>query len=125
MRVKLFVLMFPILLLIVLTSRSACAEVALVQSDPEDGAVVAHAPKAITLRFDSAIDPAKTRVSLSEVGGRFTPALPRQPKVSGPTDHLTVVLPVLGMGSYVLRYKVVGADGRPFHGRVSFTAGGY
>jgi len=114
-----------VLLTICWSSGTAWGEVGLVQSIPVNGAVLAHAPGTITLSFDAPIDPTKTRLFFSEVGGRFTPPLPRQRFGSVPTDHLTVVMPILSKGAYVLRFKVVGIDGSSAHGRVSFTAGGY
>lgn len=110
----------PLLLALGLASQ-ASAHAVLMQSRPTDGASVPAGRLALDLRYNSRIDQARSRLSLSRQGEvaqvlKIVPAQAAQ-------DHLianTVVLP----GNYVLHWQVLSIDGHVTRGDVKFTVSG-
>jgi copper transport protein len=117
-------LLVPLLvpLLLVAASAPALAHAALLETDPEDGLVLAAPPSSVTLRFSEpvgtslgavrVIDPAGTRVDdgrpiRSDGGRRVTVALPE----------------ASAQGTYVLTWRVVSEDAHPVSGVSTFSVG--
>jgi len=74
----------------------------------EDAPVAPDVPTSVTLRFNSGIEQALTRVTLVREGGAQQ-ALEVAP-ADGPAN-VSVRLPALPAGSYALRYRVLAVDG--------------
>jgi methionine-rich copper-binding protein CopC len=74
----------------------------------ENAPVEPNVPTSVTLRFNSGIEQAFTRVTLVTEGGA------QQPLDVAPADGpatVSVRLPALPAGSYALRYRVLAVDG--------------
>jgi methionine-rich copper-binding protein CopC len=87
--------------------------------------VLARAPEEVTLRFNSRIEPQLTRVTITKDDGRPVP-LSLPVTVVGATSHqalgrLVIPLRPLARGTYVIRYKVLAADGHVTEGALRFT----
>jgi methionine-rich copper-binding protein CopC len=74
----------------------------------ESAPVEPNVPTSVTLRFNSGIEQAFTRVTLVREGGAQQ-ALEVAP-ADGPAN-VSVRLPALPAGSYALRYRVLAVDG--------------
>jgi hypothetical protein len=99
----------------------ATAHAIVLESVPANDAVLAHAPQRVTLRFNSKIEKQLARVTLSEGRGSAQPVSiasdGREP------DRLEIPLPPLSPGRYVIRYKVLSADGHVTEGALRFAVG--
>jgi copper resistance protein C len=88
----------------------AGAHAFLVKSLPARGAVLRHAPERVELWFNERLEPAYSSVSVAtEAGTRVD----RGDVTVGPDDprKLSVRLPALEPGRYVVRFRVVSVDG--------------
>jgi len=121
----------PTLLLLLgllpVVSSPVAAHAIVLESVPAPDAVLARAPEHVILRFNSKIEKRLTRVMLA--GGGGTPR-PMTVDTGGPDDgardpdRIVVPLRPLAPGSYVLRYKVLSADGHVTEGALRFTVTG-
>ena len=96
----------------------ARAHAILVDSQPEIDATVPASPLDLTLRFNSRIDQARSRLTLTAPdGGKSTPAI----ATDSADDKLRAQLPALPPGHYSLRWQVLAVDGHITRGDVPFT----
>jgi methionine-rich copper-binding protein CopC len=95
------------------------AHALVVESFPRAHAVVVVSPPRIVLRFNSRIEKAFSSVALTGPGGRPVP-LPVAAPDPAP-NLLTLPLPPLEPGGYVVRWKVLSADGHVTVGAFRFT----
>jgi copper transport protein len=110
----------PVLLLIVLgVAAPALAHVNLVDSDPDDGAVLAVSPGEVTFTFDDPVETLPGGVRLFDAGGRQLESSAR-----AEDSVLTVDIPdSLDAGTYVVGWRVVSIDGHPIAGVLTFSIG--
>jgi len=97
----------------------ASAHAIVIESAPPADAVLANAPAHVTLRFNSKIERRLSRVTLGPVGSPPAPLTIAEGDES--PDRLVVALPPMVPGRYVLRYKVLSADGHVTEGALRFT----
>jgi methionine-rich copper-binding protein CopC len=108
-------------LVLALAATAVLAHAHLRKAVPADGGVVSVAPKNIVLSFS---EPARLTACWIQKG---TAA---KEKIDGlataPAQEISVAVPPLGPGSYVLSWRVVGDDGHIVPGEIHFTiaAGG-
>ena len=103
-------------LLFFLLGTNVFAHSHLEDSSPKDGAVLTESLKEITLTFETNLEPTST-FTLADAN-RATIALPVEIK----GDRLVGVLPEdLANGSYSIHWKIIGTDGHPLEGDLSFT----
>jgi copper transport protein len=107
-------------LMAVLASASAVhAHASLIRSEPADRAVVAQAPPELKLTFNEPVSPLVLRLvrpsgELVELKGTVAP------------DGATIVLelpPGTSLGTHLLSWRVVSADGHPVGGALTFSIG--
>jgi len=91
----------------------------VVESSPASGEVLSRAPFEITLRFNSRIEKTLSKATLTGPGGDPLP-LPQSAPDAAP-DRLIVSLPPLQPGLYLLRWKVLSADGHVTQGAFRFA----
>ena len=98
----------------------ARAHNSLISSDPADGAEVAAAPRQMTFRFDKSVPLDTVSVELIDGTGVRTEV---GQFVHGPAGDTEVIatLPAIRAGEVTVRWRLVGPDGHPITGRVSFT----
>ena len=114
--------LLSILLLVIggaLAAAPAEAHAVLLQSTPEDGAVLAAAPTEIVLGFDEPVTP--IRVELRNAAGAIVGG-GESLRAQDAELHLAVP-PGLGQGTYVLSYRVTSLDSHPVGGSVVFSIG--
>jgi len=101
-------------------AAAAHAHAILDQADPKVGSVVRTAPAEVRLRFSEALEPAFSTVQvLGEDGKRVEVG---RPQVNGAAhDVLTLALPQLAPGAYVVRWRAVSVDTHVTEGRYVFT----
>ena len=87
--------------------------------------VLSGSPEEVTLRFNSRIEPRLTRVTITKDDGRPVPLPLSVTDVNrnshGVPDRLVIPLRPLPRGTYVIRYKVLAADGHVTEGALRFT----
>jgi methionine-rich copper-binding protein CopC len=100
----------------------AAAHAIVLESVPAPDAVLAEPPANAMLRFNSKIEKRLTRVTLTPSGGApRSLAILNDGAGSGEPDRVVVSLGSLTPGPYVLRYKVLSADGHVTEGALRFT----
>ena len=105
------------LTLAVLTPRAANAHAILEASEPKPGGSVPAGPLALKLRFNSRIDRARSRLSLTRPD-RTKSTVPIDQ--DGAPDVLTAAV-IVQPGAHVLRWQVLAVDGHITRGDVAFT----
>jgi copper transport protein len=99
-------------------ARQAAAHASLQSTLPADGVTVPNAPKTFTLEFNEPVSPLVMR--LVRPNGQISTLT----DVSAQNKTVAVVAPEMAeLGSYVLSWRVVSADGHPVGGVVSFSVG--
>ncbi len=113
-------------LLAPLGTLPAAAHAIVLESVPARDAVLERAPERVILRFNSKIEKRLTRVTIAARDGAPTPvSIPSDgPGGDLQPDRLVVPLRPLPPGGYVLRYKVLSADGHITEGALRFTVTG-
>ena len=106
-----------------LVPPSAVAHAIVLESSPAHDAQLSTPPDRVVLRFNSKIEHALSRATIEPVGGRpvaLTAA--GTPGDARPApDRLVIPLRPLGPGTYVVRYRVLAADGHLTEGVLRFT----
>jgi hypothetical protein len=101
-----------------LGSGGARAHAIVVSSQPAANAVVHDKTVAVVVRFNSRIDPARSRLLLVRADGTSTTlALEDAPSA----DTLTATAGALAPGAYRLRWQVLAIDGHITRGDIPFT----
>jgi methionine-rich copper-binding protein CopC len=106
--------------LAVLHPPAAAAHASLVTSSPARRAVLAAAPARVELRFSERLEPAYSALSVHDAAGRRVDG---HDVAVGPDDRrtLSVSLPRLPAGTYVVRYRVLSVDGHVVESSFPFT----
>lgn len=103
-------------LLFFLLGTNVFAHSHLEDSSPKDGAVLTESLKEITLTFETNLEPTST-FTLADANRA---SIPVPVEIKG--DQLVGVLPEdLANGSYSIHWKIIGTDGHPLEGDLSFT----
>lgn len=98
----------------------AAAHAIVLESSPKHDAVLPEAPSRLVLRFNSRIEAALSRVTIEPSAGRPV-ALPVAAEAASAADRLVVPLQPLAPGIYIVRYRVLAADGHVTEGALRFT----
>lgn len=106
-----------------LVTAPAAAHAIILESIPPRDAVLARPPERVVLRFNSQIEKRLARVTLAGEDGRPQPisiasngALADQQP-----DRIVIPLRPLPPGQYVIRYKILSADGHVTEGAFRFS----
>lgn len=98
----------------------AAAHAIILESEPAAGAELVAPPARVYLRFNSKLEKRLSHVTLTSRDGRPVP-LPIAADGSEKPDRMVLPLRQLGPGAYVVRYKVLAADGHITEGALRFT----
>jgi methionine-rich copper-binding protein CopC len=102
---------------LVLVPRVALAHAVLVQSTPTIDATVEGPEVAVSMKFSSRVDGARSTILLSTFDGKAKPvAIERQSTPDTLTTHLTH----LSAGKYAIRWQVLATDGHVTRGEIPF-----
>ena len=100
-----------------LVPRVALAHAVLVQSTPTIDATVEGPEVAVSMKFSSRVDGARSTILLSTFDGKATPvAIEHQSTPDTLTAHLTH----LSAGKYAIRWQVLATDGHVTRGEIPF-----
>ncbi|HEY1994518.1 MAG TPA: copper resistance CopC family protein [Edaphobacter sp.] len=100
-----------------LVPRAALAHAVLVQSTPTMNATVEGPEVAVSMKFSSRVDGARSTILLSTFDGKAKPvAIEHQSTPDTLTTHLTH----LGPGKYAIRWQVLATDGHVTRGEIPF-----
>ncbi|MGH8879187.1 MAG: copper resistance CopC family protein [Stackebrandtia sp.] len=103
-------------LVLPVTATEAFAHVALVSSNPKDGAKLDEAPKSAKLTFSETLDAPSTKVAVTK--GEGEPVDGPKPEISG--DTITQPLRLPEKGRYTVAFHIVSEDGHPVRDSISF-----
>jgi len=99
--------------------RPATAHALVLESSPRADEVLTVSPQRIFLRFNSRIEKALSRITLTDPTGR---AVPLPVAAPDPTpNQLVVPVPPLEPSQYLVRWKVLSADGHVTEGAFGFA----
>ncbi len=99
--------------------RLAAAHALVLESFPRSDDIVTVSPQRIFLRFNSRIEKALSRITLTGPAGRAVPLPVTAPDL--PPNHLVVPVPFLEPGRYLVRWKVLSTDGHVTEGAFRFN----
>ncbi|MFM0735778.1 copper homeostasis periplasmic binding protein CopC [Paraburkholderia xenovorans] len=100
-------------------SSTAFAHAHLVSSEPAANADVA-APTEVTIHFTEPLEPAFSKIELSDAGGK--PAAQAASQVdNGDAKVMHLALPQLGAGRYAVHWTAVATDGHRTQGDFAFN----
>lgn len=97
---------------------AASAHAILLDSRPAAGGTVRTGKTTLTLRYNSRIDAARSRIGLVAPGGTET----RLAIMHGSTPDTLTATADLAAGHYLLRWQVLAVDGHITRGEIRFTA---
>ncbi|MBI3625793.1 MAG: copper resistance protein CopC [Candidatus Rokubacteria bacterium] len=99
--------------------RLAAAHALVLESSPRSDEIVTVSPQRIFLRFNSRLEKALSRVTLIGPAGRPVPLPVAAPDL--PPNYLVVPVPPIESGQYLVRWKVLSADGHVTEGAFRFS----
>ena len=99
---------------------AAAAHAIVLESEPAAGAKLAEPPARIYLRFNSKLEKRLSRVTLTAADGRPVPVAINADG-SEKADRIVLSPGALRAGAYVIRYKVLAADGHITEGALRFA----
>ena len=110
-------LMTAIAVVLVLLPRAAFAHAVLLQSSPAINSTTQGPDIAVSMKFSSRVDGARSTLLLSSEDGQSKPvAIERQSVPDTLTTHLTHLSP----GKYAIRWQVLATDGHVTRGEIPF-----
>jgi methionine-rich copper-binding protein CopC len=101
--------------LALLWSAGALAHAHLTDSAPVDGSQLLAGPAALVLSFSEAVQ--FTALSIQRNGGTPQKLVPPEQAAA----RLSVPLPKLAAGAYVVRWRTLGSDGHVVPGQIRFS----
>ncbi|MYT90099.1 hypothetical protein GTY40_03415 [Streptomyces sp. SID8359] len=103
----------------------AAAHAALTGSDPQDGAVVATAPKEVTLTFSEAIAVGDGSIRVLDPSSKRadTGVEPKDLSDGSTVRYGVELLPGLPYGTYTVAWQAISADSHPISGAFTFSIG--
>ncbi|RKN44537.1 copper resistance protein CopC [Micromonospora endolithica] len=99
----------------------ASAHAVVVATTPQRDAVLGYAPREVLVTFSEPVSPVPGRVQvLAPDGKRIDTGGPR---VRGTTMRIALRVPGRPLGTYLVSYRVISADGHPVAGSFTYSAG--
>ncbi|CAN7512783.1 MULTISPECIES: copper homeostasis periplasmic binding protein CopC [Duganella] len=103
-----------------LASLPASAHATLQASLPAADAVLPQAPQQVQLTFNEKVEPAFSSIALQDETGKVVPTDKAQTDAAHPAQ-MTLALPALKSGRYIVRWVAVGPDGHRRTGQYGFS----
>lgn len=103
------------------TAAPASAHAALVDTDPDEGAVVATAPETLVLTFNEPVRLTSRDVVVHDADGDPVPSSSRADGTEVSVDLADAA--ALADGTYVVSWTVLSDDGHPLSGALTFSVG--
>ncbi|MGH9034894.1 MAG: copper resistance CopC family protein, partial [Acidimicrobiia bacterium] len=108
---RLLVVVLAGVVLVALPAPPAAAHAVLVETNPAAATLLEAAPEAVTLRFNEPVSVSLGGVRVLDEEGKLVDA--GRVRRSGDGTTLTVPLPDVADGAYVVAWRVVSADSHP------------
>ena len=96
------------------------AHAVLVRSSPAARATLTRPPERVHLWFNERLEPAYSRASVWDAGGRQVDSADAAVDAAEPT-RLTVNVPALAPGTYMVKFRVLSVDGHLVESQFAFT----
>ncbi|MGH7266681.1 MAG: copper resistance CopC family protein [Candidatus Rokuibacteriota bacterium] len=109
-----------LLALALLAPIDAAAHAYLVKSVPTRRAAVLRAPARVQLWFNERIEPAFSRLAVWDAAGAQVDSKDARVSAEDPRE-LSVGLPPLAAGAYIVRFRVLSVDGHVVESEFPFT----
>jgi copper resistance protein C len=102
-----------------LIGQAAFAHALLERAVPAIGSEVAQPPSALQLTYSEAVEPAFSKVEVTDAGGKRVD----KNEITSRDDRRVVVVPLkpLAPGTYTVKWQVTSADTHQTRGHFSFT----
>ncbi|SDE64129.1 hypothetical protein SAMN05428966_109298 [Massilia sp. PDC64] len=101
-------------------TSSAFAHAKLQSSDPQAGSTLGSAPKQVRLKFNEALEPAFSKITVVGAENKEIPVTGTAVDKADPTV-MTAELPSLAAGEYRIRWSAMTHDSHKTKGEVPFT----
>lgn len=101
-------------------SAAAQAHAKLEGADPVPNSVLAKPPGAIQLKFNESLEPAFSKITITDAANRSV-QLPAVTVGMPGRKQMTVALPPLGAGVYHVQWTTMTRDGHKAKGEFNFT----
>lgn len=101
-------------------TSSAFAHAKLQSSDPQAGSSIAGAPKHVRLKFNEALEPAFSKITLAGPDNKEIPVTAVAVDKEDPSV-MTAQLPALPAGAYRIQWSAMTHDSHKMKGEVPFT----
>ncbi|MES2900343.1 MAG: copper homeostasis periplasmic binding protein CopC [Pseudomonadota bacterium] len=111
---------FPAALLAFACAGQAMAHAVIKTSVPAQGAVLAAAPKEVTISFNEKVEAMFTSASVKNAAGATVSTHKAAIDPADPT-MLRLPLPALSAGQYTVKWHAVGSDGHRRNGEIRFS----
>ncbi len=109
-------------LLVTVLAGAASAHAVLLSENPRASSTVRIAPGELELTFNENVEVSFGSIKVfNEKGDPVDVGTPHS--VSSPAHTVATSLPHLGVGAYVVTWRVISADSHPVHGGYTFTVG--
>lgn len=108
-----------VIVLVAAAASTAHAHARLESSAPQAGSTVASAPKQVRLKFNEALEPAFSKIRLTDAKNAEI-ALPRTEVDKADQTVMAAPLPVLGSGTYHVQWTTMTHDGHKAKGEFTF-----
>jgi putative copper export protein/methionine-rich copper-binding protein CopC len=113
-------LIFGLLVVLASPASPASAHAALLETDPQSGAVLAEAPKEAVLTFSEPVRIVPGKIHI--IGPDGQPVDGGKPTTGGPRLRIPMKSTTVH-GSYLISYRVISADSHPISGGIPFSIG--
>ena len=102
------------------SAGTAQAHATLQSSQPQASSTLDSAPKAIRLQFNEALEPAFSKITLSDSSTKQIP-LPKTELDKADSKAMVATVPALGPGQYHVKWSTLTRDGHKTKGEFDFT----
>jgi len=99
-------------------SLPSWGHIVLIESSPSHGAILEESPDVVSLRFNAALEPSITHVTLVDLK-KHTQAL--RVTDASTVERIVATVPPLPPGVYLVNYTVLATDGHVTEGSIRFT----
>jgi copper transport protein len=121
---RIFALVASLLIVGVLGAPVASAHASVSSTSPEAGSTIDESPREVTITFDQGISVPNGGVRvLNEQAERIGVEKPRVGAKPGQTNTVSVAVPALRGGAYVVSWRAISEDGHPIRGAFTFRVG--
>lgn len=113
------ILAASVLAVVAFVTSNAQAHAKLEASEPQAGSTLSSAPKEIRVKFNEALEPAFSKIRLTDAGNAEVPLAPAKVDTAE-AKTMSTPLPALRAGEYHVQWATMTHDGHKAKGEFSF-----